>query len=220
MSKGKYGLVCVAHPDDETIFFGGLLLKKRKIPFTVICMTSDGDEDRRRQFEKATRALGVDDIQWWGYPDRYERRLPVGEIAARLRELPPPREIYTHGIVGEYGHPHHQDVSYAVHSAFRGHPKLFSVAYNAFPEFEVRLTPGEFATKARILTKIYGSETSRFLNVLPSTFAEGFRRLDHAEVEAVYAFLARGAGLKTRSLKAYRWLTEYLPRLRDLPRPF
>lgn len=224
MSKlsGTYNLVCVAHPDDETIFFGGLLLSRRhdKIPWVVVCATSDGNAERKRQFTDACRELGIGETQWWELPDRYEQRLPIDQISERLKRLAPPNEIYTHGIVGEYGHPHHQDVSYAVHKAFAGHPKLYSVAYNAFPEFEVRLTAEDFATKARILTKVYGSETNRFLNVLPSTFVEGFRRLEQNEVEAVYDYLARGKPLAKEKLKAHLWLIDYLPHLRGLPRPF
>lgn len=221
-SKGKYNLLCVAHPDDETIFFGGLILRRlrERRPWKIVCVTSDGDLERHKQFLKACRALGVDDCEWWGFPDRYEKRLPVEQLVERLRELPAPAEIFTHGIVGEYGHPHHQDVSYAVHTAFRRHSKLYSTAYNAFPEFTVNLTPRDFALKARVLSKIYGSETSRFLNVLPATSSEGFQRLSPAEVEAVYGFLARGEPLRARQLKILRWLTDYLPRLRDLPRPF
>lgn len=220
-NKKSRALLVVAHPDDETIFFGGLILgRKGDVDWTVVCVTSDGDANRKRQFTDACRALGITESLWWEFVDRYEQRLPIENVIARLRALPAADEIYTHGIVGEYGHPHHQDVSYAVHCAFQGHPKLYSVAYNTFPEFEIQLSPEEFEIKARILTKIYGSETSRFLNVLPSTFAEGFRRLEQREVEAVYDFLARKAPLATEHLKAHRWLVDYLPHLRDLPRPF
>ena len=224
LSKGKYNLVCVAHPDDETIFFGGLILsmsrKKNVLPWLVVCTTSDGNNERHRQFKKACAMLGVSETAWWNFPDRYEQRLAIDDVVKCLIALPVPQQIYTHGIVGEYGHPHHQDVSYAVHRAFQGHPRLFSVAYNSFPEFEVRLKPADFALKAKILTKVYGSETNRFLNVLPSTFTEGFCRLQQSEVEAVYGFLAHNQSLRPRLLKANKWLSDYLPHLRDLPRPF
>jgi LmbE family N-acetylglucosaminyl deacetylase len=215
-------LLVVAHPDDETIFFGGLLLsKQRDTQWTIVCVTSDGDMDRKRQFTEASALLGVQDIMWWSYPDRYEQRLDLQKLTQQVRTLGNTfDEIYTHGIVGEYGHPHHQDVSYAVHHAFPDHDRLYSVAYNSFPEFEIRLTNTDFELKARILTKVYGSETSRFLNVLPSTFSEGFRKLDLKEIEAVYDFLTHKQPLRQEALKAHRWLIDYLPHLRDLPRPF
>ena len=222
LSKGKYNLLCVAHPDDETIFFGGLLQNKKfsRLPWMVICTTSDGNAARKRQFARACKELKIARAEFWAYPDRYERRLPIGEIAERLRGLPLPKTVFTHGIVGEYGHPHHQDVSYAVHAAFRERVKVYSVAYNAFPEIEVQLGRREFEKKAKILTKIYGSETSRFLNLLPSTFAEGFLRLNHDEVEAVYSYLTGRKRLDARSLEAHRWLKSFLPRIRAMKRPF
>ncbi len=217
-------LLCVAHPDDETIFFGGLLQARRTRPWTVICMTN-GDADgagrkRRRQFEKACDLLGVRDAQWWGYQDRFAKRLPVEEISARLLTLPKPHAIFTHGIIGEYGHPHHQDVSYAVHQAFATHPRLFASAYNAAPDFGVRLSEKEFRLKAKILTEVYGSETTRFLNLLPATPYEGFIQLELREVEAIYNFFARQKSLKTADLKAYRWLAAFLKTQRDMKRPF
>lgn len=220
-SKRKFNLVCVAHPDDETIFFGGLLQRRRsKKPWVVACTTSDGNLDRKRQFEKACELLGVDDFHWWSLPDRYEERLSFDLINSKLLNLGVPEEIFTHGIVGEYGHPHHQDVSFAVHNTFRKHDRLYSVAYNTFPEIEIKLTRKEFELKAKILTKVYGSETNRFLNVLPSTYVEGYQRLKVSEVNAIYNFLANKAPLSSATLKAHRWLIDYLPRLRDLPRPF
>ena len=220
-SKKKFNLICVAHPDDETIFFGGLIQRRRQgRPWTVVCATSDGDLERKKQFESACKLLGIKEFHWWAFPDRYEQRLPIEQLSERLRSLGSPDEIFTHGIVGEYGHPHHQDVSYAVHTAFPKHPKLYSVAYNTFPDLEIKLTKKEFETKARILTKVYGSETSRFLNVLPSTYVEGFQKLKIAEVSAVYGYLAQDKPLSPKTLKAHKWLEDYLPKIKNLPRPF
>lgn len=220
-SKRKFNLVCVAHPDDETIFFGGLLQKLRRgRPWVVVCSTSDGDVDRKYQFESACKLLGIKEFHWWAFSDRYEQRLPIADLAFKLRQLGQPEEIFTHGIVGEYGHPHHQDVSFAVHTAFQKHPKLYSVAYNTFPELEIKLTKPQFELKAKILTKVYGSETSRFLNVLPSTYVEGFQRLKYSEVLAVYGYLAQDKPLSAKTLKAHRWLEDYLPKIKNLPRPF
>lgn len=220
----SYNLLCVAHPDDETIFFGGLLQRKQTRPWTVICMT-DGNADgegkkRRKQFEKACRDLGVANAEWWGYQDAYEKRLPAEEIASRLVALPTPKEVFTHGIIGEYGHPHHQDVSYAVHTAFEDHPKLMACAYNAAPDMSVQLSRKEFETKSRILTEIYGSETQRFLNLLPSTSAESFLKLDRAEVQAVYDYFAHNRPLRQKDLRAYKWLAGFLKTRRHQARPF
>lgn len=224
----SYNLLCVAHPDDETIFFGGLVqrLAKEKSakPWLVICMTNgnaDGEgRKRKKQFEKACSLLGVKGAQWWGYEDVFEKRLPVTEIATRLRELPTPNMIFTHGIIGEYGHPHHQDVSFAVHNAFAGHDKVFSCAYNANPDIGIELETKEFETKSKILMEVYGSETQRFLNLLPSTSYEGFLQVTLKEVEALYSYFAQGKPLRVKDLKAYGWLAGFLKNRRSQPRPF
>lgn len=225
--KEKYNLVCVAHPDDETLFFGGLIQKRRSLPWKVICMT-DGNAGgkgtaRKRDFARACRALGVKEFEWWSYPDIYDKRLPVDMIALRLSALPVPHEIYTHGPLGEYGHPHHQDVSFAAHLGFRDHPRLYSVAYNTHPELRVNLSEREFENKARTLTKIYGSETSRFLHLLPATHCEGFVRVDISEARALYAFLSGTAELKVKALARYRALAGFLAsssQYKGLARPF
>ncbi len=225
MSKGKYNLVCVAHPDDETLFFGGTILSGAKsLPWRVVC-TTDGNADndgarRKKQFEAACKMLGVKQLDWVGMPDRYEQRLDTNSLEAYLRKFPTPHAVYTHGILGEYGHPHHQDVSVAVHRAFAGHKNLFSVAYNSFPEKTVTLTESEFKKKAKILTDVYGSETSRFLNLLPVTFTEGFQRLSLNEVELLYDYFTGNSELTPKALKRYPWLKEFLEANRDRARPF
>lgn len=122
MKAKAYRLLVVAHPDDETIFFGGLLQKEKSLPWKVICVT-DGNADSRgkeraEEFLKATKLFGVKDTEHWNYPDLFTSRLPLKEITERLSTLPKPKEVYTHGPIGEYGHPHHQDVCLATYRAF------------------------------------------------------------------------------------------------------
>jgi hypothetical protein len=219
-----HNLIVVAHPDDETIFFGGLMQRHRSKEWTIVCMT-DGNADgegrkRKKQFEAACRKQGVKDAQWWGYPDIFEDRLDTEKMTADLRELPKPYEIYTHGIIGEYGHPHHQDVSYSVHKAFAKHPRVYSAAYNTYPDFSMTLTKKEFTKKADVLTQIYGSETSRFLNLLPATAFEGFLHLELKEVEAIYGFYTQNKSLKSGDLRAYKWLTDFIKSRRHQKRAF
>jgi LmbE family N-acetylglucosaminyl deacetylase len=205
----KYNLLVVAHPDDETIFFGALLLNRRKVPWHVVCVT-DANADgmgakRKQQFTKACKLLKVTQSSWWSFPDVFSERLDVEKIMAKLRSLPPPTEIFTHGIVGEYGHPHHQDVSFAVHNVFGKTHKVYSSAYNAFPDLTVQLKPSQYELKTKILSKIYSSETSRFMHILPATASEGFMRVDLKEVNALYKFYREGKEPSRSALKKYSW---------------
>lgn len=225
MAKRKYNLLVVAHPDDESIFFAGLLLQKRKHPWRILCVT-DGNADgkgreRAEDFARACAALKVKDCKILSYRDQFDQRLPVDELTALLRQETP-EEIFTHGPVGEYGHPHHQDVSLAVHRAFPK-KKIYSVAYNCAPDLLITLTPKNYAQKCHILGDIYHSETQRFLNFVPSTYCEGFVRLSLREVEAIYRFYAHRELPNPRLLRKYAWLYHHFEIHRENPigrRPF
>lgn len=218
---GPYQLLVVAHPDDEVLYFAGLLLTDRDLPWHVVCVTdanADGKGSlRMKHFERSAKQMGVARTLKLGFPDRFEQRLDVVKLTAALKKLPKPARIYTHGILGEYGHVHHQDVSLAVHRAFRKHPALYSCAYNAYPEKVVMLSKSQFDLKRKVLSTTYFSETERFSSLLPTTTSEGFLRVSLTEVEAVYTLLQRKHSdkpLRTlpKALKAYRSFWPYLSR--------
>ena len=223
MPNKQYNLLVVAHPDDESIFFTGLLLKKQKSPWKIICVTdanADGQGLKRyEQFRAAMKLLKISDFMFWNFPDIYEKRLPVHTLAAKLKALPKPKEVYTHGIIGEYGHPHHQDISMACHYVFKN---VFSVAYNCFPDFSVALTKREYEIKTKILSQIYQEETRRFANFLPAQFTEGFVKISTLEAKNIYDFLTLGTEPPLKNLKKYKWYWPYLQaqKLKALPRPF
>ena len=224
MSKAKFNLVVVAHPDDETLYFSGLLQSLRSLPWRVICVT-DGNADgngqvRHDQFMTAMKHHRVKTAEMWDFPDIYERRLHIGQLAQRLSVLQP-QKVFTHGILGEYGHPHHQDVSMAVHEAYPKKPVL-SVAYNCFPDLTIRLTARQFDVKTKVLSEVYLSETRRFMQFLPATATEGFARVSHSEVRALYQWLIGKQRPPSLKSKKYRWFFPHLEELarRDIPRPF
>ena len=218
MKAKSYRLLVVAHPDDETIFFSGVLLTKRDLPWHVICLT-DGNADgrgveRHAELLAATKLFGVKSVEQWNYADIFAKRLPVDEIAARLRALPAPKEVFAHGPMGEYGHPHHQDASLAVHRAF-DKLKIFSPAWNCNADFVVQLTPAQFKKKTFAFGEIYAKETARFVNVLPNMPVEGYRRFRLGEVEALAGYLRRERALSPKELKETAWTVKMLPELRD-----
>src|SRR5690606_31192293 len=108
MSKQKkVSLVVVAHPDDETLFFGGLILSSPKKYWHIVCAT-DANADglgatRHRQFEAACKKLGVKSWTFFNLPDVFSKRLEIGVIQKKLAELSERfkiTEVFTHGPTG------------------------------------------------------------------------------------------------------------------------
>jgi LmbE family N-acetylglucosaminyl deacetylase len=214
MTDKLYNLVIVAHPDDETIYFTAPILKDKTHPWRVICITNgnaDGNgHSRSKQFEDACIKLGVDNFEQWDYPDIYEERLDVNKIIMELSEFEIPLTVYTHGVIGEYGHPHHQDVSYAVHKVFSKECRVVSVSYNTFPDDILKLTEEEYTLKTEILSKVYHSEINRFANLVPATAIDSYVEVHLKEVEAIYNFLTHKVELDISCLDKYKWLANHI----------
>lgn len=209
-------LLVIAHPDDEALFFAGLILNSPNISWTLICVTDANADNmgkkRKRDFLKSCRLLGIQKIYFGGLPDQFNKNLKTSDIIQKFDRLIKDQKfnkIYTHGILGEYGHPHHQDVSYAVHKYFYKQ-KVWSVCSNAYPRQKVNLTPQQFQIKTLILSKIYFSETQRFLNLLPITFSEGFHQVPLKEVESLYKYFRGDQKLAKKNLQKYKHLYKYL----------
>ena len=221
MSKKKYNLLIVAHPDDETIFFGGLLQQKRNLPWHVFCAT-DGNADghgqkRARDFANACKALKVKSFTHSDFPDAFEKRLDLVRLEQQFAQLPAPAAVYTHGPLGEYGHAHHQDVGLATFRFFSKKVPTWGLAYNCYPDFKIQLTKTQFERKTKILSEIYGSETQRFQNILPATSAEGFCRFTLQEVEALYRYYTQKKLPAKSELQKFKWLLSFFELHQERP---
>lgn len=115
--------VVVAHPDDEVLFAGAMILSRPLDSWHIICMTHASTSDRSRRFRASCNRFGatseIHDVRDAGLvwtPAEYLRARRI------LTEAPLYTfdEIYTHGPKGEYGHPHHV----AVGDIVRGIPGL------------------------------------------------------------------------------------------------
>ena len=221
----KINYIIVAHPDDETLFFASLPLSLNSEEFKIICVTdanADGHgEKRRKDFEAACEMLGVKQTEWLGLPDVYEKRLCPKQMDSHFKKMHKEllsykvkgfeTKIFTHGPIGEYMHPHHQDVSNAVINFFSEDFQVFCSSYNCHPDFQILLTKEQFATKTKILTDIYGSETNRFVNLIPATWCEGFMKVSLAESNEIYSCLQQSTGkLDATKLSKYMWLKDFI----------
>jgi LmbE family N-acetylglucosaminyl deacetylase len=191
----------------------------------VICVTdgnADGDGERRkRDFFSACDQLKAKSFEMWDFEDRFNARLDVDKLAARLKSENP-AEVFTHGVLGEYGHPHHQDVCLAAYRSLSDRASVWSTAYNCFAEKVFRIPRKAYDRKCQILARTYFSETKRFARWLPAKNHEGFARLDLKEVEELYKYLAENGRLNPSKLKTYAWFEPYLEEFRRqiAERPF
>ena len=221
----KPNLLVVAHPDDETIFFGGLVQTYRRRPWKIICVTdgnADGQGERRRlDFLNACKKLGAKAAEMWDFPDLYDQRLDLDRLVDRLRKEDA-AEVFTHGILGEYGHPHHQDVCLGTHRAFAKSHTVWSVAYNCFADKVIKIPRKAYQKKCEVLSLVYFSETHRFARWLPAYNHEGYVKLDLKEIESLHSYFAKGTPPAKGSLKVYSWFTPYLEEFRTqvTARPF
>ncbi|MFC5530799.1 PIG-L family deacetylase [Cohnella yongneupensis] len=121
-------LMVVAHPDDESIFGGALLLREQG--WKVICVTNGDNAVRRREFKAAT-AFAQAEYEIWNYEDRYngdfDRKKLSADIQRVLNETNYTK-IVTHGLKGEYGHPQHIALSEVMHGLVKSNLYTFKLS--------------------------------------------------------------------------------------------
>ncbi len=212
------GLIAVAHPDDETIFFAGLIQAWKHIEWTVVCAT-DGNwrgrgEERQNELIAACATLKIKHIKFLGFADNPNYRLKLKLLTQELSQLPAFDYVFTHGIFGEYSHPHHQDISYATHAVFSKKSKVFGIAYNEFPDLLVALSRKHYAVKSKILRSTYLKETVKILHHVPTSAVEGFTRNSIARISKIYHHICGKKKLSTQDLDF--WLAEFTRRSTQL----
>ena len=120
-------LVVMAHPDDESMGCGGLILRHTRAGIRVhlICATrgeagwtgkplgaklEDLAQIRTHELEEAAAALAISGIELWDYPDGGVDKVDPQEITQRIWEQITklrPKAVVGWGPDGVYGHPDH-----------------------------------------------------------------------------------------------------------------
>jgi LmbE family N-acetylglucosaminyl deacetylase len=110
--------IIVAHPDDETLWAGGLILMHPEARWTVMTLCRKSDPDRAPKFFKALEKLGADGFMADLDDGPEQKPLNDSEIQNTIVELLPSKKydlIVTHSTAGEYTrHLRHEETAKAV----------------------------------------------------------------------------------------------------------
>lgn len=188
---GYDNLMIVAHPDDETLWGGGHLLKEN---YLVVCLTNAktyqyGDQ-RANELKKALKKTGDKGIIMY-YPDYRGRsavrdnwdssKKNIKKDMEKLLSYKNWKKVVTHNKRGEYGHAHHKMTNQIVTSGFKKvKPKGSTLYYfgnyykkgalNSLKKKPSRLSKKSIREKTKVLG-VYKSQASStkvwFVHMVP-----------------------------------------------------
>jgi LmbE family N-acetylglucosaminyl deacetylase len=181
IAKGDSCALIVAHPDDETLWAGGLMLLHPDAQWTVLSLTRASDSDRAPKFYKVMKEYAAKGIMADMDDGPEQQPLKIRDIEKAIMDHLPSNifdVIITHNLWGEYTkHLRHEEVAKAV-GLLRDNGDLNSTELWRFAyednekkhlpravddaDIIVNLTNDIWRKKYEIITDIYGFSKDSF----------------------------------------------------------
>jgi LmbE family N-acetylglucosaminyl deacetylase len=158
--KSKTVAIIVAHPDDETLWAGGTIMRHPTWQWFIVCLSRASDPDRAPRFGNALKILKAEGIMGHLDDGPAQKALDEKEVEGAILELLPQKHfdlIISHNPTGEYTrHLRHEEISKAVINLFHAGKisanELWTFAYeDGNKQYYPR--PKESASMYQTLTK-------------------------------------------------------------------
>jgi LmbE family N-acetylglucosaminyl deacetylase len=179
--KSSRCAVIVAHPDDETLWAGGLMLMHPEVKWAVVTICRKSDADRAPKFFKALEEFGATGYMGDLDDGPEQSALSNSEVQQTIMELLPFDKfelIITHSTAGEYTrHLRHEEAAQAVMELWKterlGAEQIWSFAYedggqkylpraDKGADLQIELPKHIWQKKYDIITKIYSFSKDSF----------------------------------------------------------
>ncbi len=162
-------LIIVAHPDDETIWMGGFILRHKNYDWTIISLCRKHDKDRSVKFKNVCSFYNAKSFMD-NLNDTNKKQVKIERIINKIKKYLTQTNydyIFTHNSNGEYGHIRHKEVHQAVtkmmnQKILKAKKLVFFSYYNSKFNKKMKLTEEETKIKKKIITDMYGFKKGSF----------------------------------------------------------
>ncbi|HKL36802.1 MAG TPA: PIG-L family deacetylase [Salegentibacter sp.] len=207
----KYAVVIVAHPDDETLWCGGIIMTYSSFNWFVISLSRGDDPERAPKFYRCLKILNATGVMGNLDDGPEQKPLAIEVIKKAILDLLPEIDfnlIITHNPTGEYTrHFRHEEVSRAVLELWYERKiftkELWTFAYEDgkkeyFPRaeekaFQFPLPEKIWKQKYALITETYGFPPGGF-EAKTTPKVEAFWKFKNPE--KAYDWLQQGGKLK------------------------